>query len=275
MPFQANYAGTGGAQTQILSCRIWQTCSSFLPHYFKKLLTFSRSMVYHLSHLSLNLPLLDGNNLNKSTSALAITAREICDFSLDVILSIFRRYKYQYSFESVSLIFVQGAILAAETILVMYGTHADRKPLSQSVNLRFLEEVLKDMESMWGIAGSARNELQRRTQGDANKNPALSCELSPIESMGLGNTGQLSDSQDIQPGEQGAFNSICEFIEMDSGIPFMYPELTTRESLTWQDDFAKPFEIEFSGDLGYWPSDLWARGRREWGLYHWTWKIGE
>lgn len=217
----------------------------------------SLSMTYHVCQLSVNLPLLANNNYTNPTSALTITAHGICNSSLDTMLSIFRRYKHQHSLQAVPLIFVQGAILAAETILARNTiSHTGQNTLAQNTNLSVLDDVLGDMSSTWDIAGIARNELHRRIAQDAKNVPRPNLELNSIQSIEVGNKANTPDfcgSGSLVQIEGFDVGDVYDFNQVDFGIPLVWnPDLTVGQNLMWENvDLGKPLEKDFEFQFGY------------------------
>lgn len=206
-------------------------------------------MLYHVCQLSVNLPLLDKSR--HSTSGLTISAQEICDSSVDIILSIFRRYKNQHPLELVSLIFVQGAVLAAETILTRHAVlNIGQRSLSQNPNLRALDEVFGDMSSTWEIAGIARSEMHMRIGEDANTllTPGpmgLETTINHESDFGGNGTASQIDLWDV--------GNVYDFKHFNCENALLWnPGLTVGDSLTWQNvNLEHCFQTESSIDVGY------------------------
>lgn len=123
-------------------------------------------MLYHTSQISLNLPfLLDPQPLWERSQAsnqpkLISDAVDICGASVDIVLSILRRFRSQYTLMKVPFNLVQGGITAADAIIAMMDFCDGEKRGSLIKDLYVLDDALLEMSYSWNIATTARTGLK-------------------------------------------------------------------------------------------------------------------
>lgn len=123
-------------------------------------------MLYHISQISLNLPfLLDPQPPWESSQAPNLTklvsdAVDICEASVDIVISILRRFRSQYTLTKVPLNLVHGGIIAADAILAMMGFCDGERRGSLVKDLYVLDDALLEMSYSWNIATTARTGLK-------------------------------------------------------------------------------------------------------------------
>jgi hypothetical protein len=123
-------------------------------------------MLYHISQISLNLPfLLDPQPLWEGSQApnqpkLISDAVDICGASVDIVLSILRRFRSQYTLTKVSFNLVHGGITAADAILAMMDFCDGERRGSLVKDLHVLDDALLEMSYSWNIATTARTGLK-------------------------------------------------------------------------------------------------------------------
>jgi len=121
-------------------------------------------MLYHIALISLNLPLL---GLQSRTNSRSLNAREkmitdaleICRSSLETIISMIQRFKTQYTLAKAPFVLVQGAIIAADTMVVIMRFWADERRDIDDASWYTLDEALLDLSYSWKIAGDAKSGL--------------------------------------------------------------------------------------------------------------------
>jgi hypothetical protein len=123
-------------------------------------------MLYHISQISLNLPfLLDPQPLWEGSQApnqpkLISDAVDICGASVDIVLSILRRFRSQYTLTKVPFNLVHGGITAADAILAMMDFCDGERRGSLVKDLHVLDDALLEMSYSWNIATTARTGLK-------------------------------------------------------------------------------------------------------------------
>lgn len=122
-------------------------------------------MLYNSSQISLNLPFLDSQPLWErahvnTRSKLVADAVDICEASIDTILSILRRFRSQYTLTKAPFGLVQGAIIAADAIFAMMHFCDGEKRDSLIQDLYVLDDALLEMSYSWNIAAIARSGLR-------------------------------------------------------------------------------------------------------------------
>ncbi|OBT98176.1 hypothetical protein VE01_03713 [Pseudogymnoascus verrucosus] len=122
-------------------------------------------MVYHISQISLNLPfLLNPQPLWEQSQPnqpkLVSDAVDICGASVDIVLSILRRFRSQYTLTKVPLNLVHGGITAADAILAMMDFCDGERRGSLVKDLYVLDDALLEMSYSWNIATTARTGLK-------------------------------------------------------------------------------------------------------------------
>lgn len=123
-------------------------------------------MLYHISQISLNLPfLLDSQPSWESSQAsnlpkLVSDAVDICGASVDIVISILRRFRSQYTLTKVPLNLVHGGIIAADAILAMMDFCDGERRGSLVKDLYVLDDALLEMSYSWNIATTVRTGLK-------------------------------------------------------------------------------------------------------------------
>lgn len=123
-------------------------------------------MLYHTSQISLNLPfLLDPQPLWERSQAanqpkLISDAVDICGASVDIVLSILRRFRSQYTLTKVPFNLVHGCIIAADAILAMMEFCDGERRGSLVKDLCVMDDALLEMSYSWNIATTARTGLK-------------------------------------------------------------------------------------------------------------------
>ncbi|KAH8660741.1 hypothetical protein BGZ60DRAFT_112268 [Tricladium varicosporioides] len=149
-----------------LRCSRWSSVSEVLcPN------VASMHMLYHLTQISANMPFLNlhlWSNIDSSTAQpkLVTNALIICRQATEMISSIIRRFKAQYTLTTVSLPFVQGTIVAIDACLAILSLELLDQNVTQETNLRFLDSALLEMSDTWAIASYASNGLQKILRED-------------------------------------------------------------------------------------------------------------
>lgn len=124
------------------------------------------SMLYHISQISLNLPfLLDpqplwGTSQASNQPKLVSDAVDICGASVDIVLSILRRFRSQYTLTKVPFNLVHGGIIATDAILAMMDFCDGERRGSLVKDLYVLDDALLEMSYSWDIATTARTGLK-------------------------------------------------------------------------------------------------------------------
>jgi hypothetical protein len=133
-------------------------------------------MLYHTSQISLNLPFLDSQppwerSQVVSQPKLVADAVDICRASVDIVLSILRRFRSQYTLTKVPFGLVQGGITAADAILAMMDFCDGEKRDCLVKDLYVLDDALLEMSYSWNVATTARtgliNLLAEKISGEA------------------------------------------------------------------------------------------------------------
>src|SRR5882757_6083486 len=123
-------------------------------------------MLYHTARISLNRPLVSGNNqsaLSSDTSKVMSDAFEICDASVETIIGILRRFSTQHTLKNAPLGFVHGAVAAIDVTLAMSSRSYkdDRpRPIVKDTVLPAIDAALAELSYAWSIANDARRCLQ-------------------------------------------------------------------------------------------------------------------
>ncbi|KFY26563.1 hypothetical protein V493_04018 [Pseudogymnoascus sp. VKM F-4281 (FW-2241)] len=149
-------------------------------------------MLYHTSQISLNLPfLLDPQPFWERSQAstqpkLVSDAIDICGASVDIVISILRRFRSQYTLIKVPFNLVHGGITAADAILAMMDFCDGERRASLVKDLYNLDDALLEMSYSWNIATKARtglkNLLAEKTSGQA----AIACLSAPPKQPSFG-----------------------------------------------------------------------------------------
>jgi hypothetical protein len=120
-------------------------------------------MLHQVVILSLNSPYLERITQEQFSSPASLQhvkdSLTICESSVDIVVSILRRFKSQHSLQNSPLIFAHGAIAAADATLMARQYQTDGEN-SKDQNLSALDNALKGLSSSWEIAAHARNRLQ-------------------------------------------------------------------------------------------------------------------
>ncbi|KAI1847281.1 hypothetical protein JX265_013994 [Neoarthrinium moseri] len=116
-------------------------------------------MLWHSSRISLICPFLNVSNLQRSRlgSVAAVDLGEACVESVERIIVILRRFESQHGLRHAPILFVHGAIAAANTILTLARCESkspDRPHFAE------LELALQEMSATWDIAGHALTKLR-------------------------------------------------------------------------------------------------------------------
>lgn len=165
-------------------------------------------MLFHTSQISLNLPFLAATenqavNPFTASSKLVTDALEICGMSVDIIVSVLRRFKSQYTLKKASLILVHGAITAADAVVAMMRFHGVEETVFGDSNLRALNEALLELSYSWDIADKASAGLRGATSETA---------LKPVrESSGSLSLRELASasSSDFEPYTPASFENVA------------------------------------------------------------------
>lgn len=116
-------------------------------------------MLYQISRLSLNQSFLESGQQSLQNSAI-LRCHAICDSSVDVIISIIRRFKSQHNLRTAPLIFVHGCIRAVDTVLALAHLQERDKEAHSDTRLQFLDRTLEELSSAWELATQAREGLK-------------------------------------------------------------------------------------------------------------------
>jgi hypothetical protein len=197
-------------------------------------------MLYHTAQISLNLPFLTSEHKTEVPSLtapakLVTDAIKICGTSVDLVLSILRRFKSQYTLKNAPLVLVQGAITAADASLAMMHFQLGDKPMVQDKYFRLLDEALLELSYSWAIAADAREGLQN-----------LLFERQSTKEVVISNTAEVSE-QYPSPILSGC-GSGCgshhthapSLVESGHGMDFPEPDLSNMFSFS-AFDMANPY----------------------------------
>src|SRR6187402_2555155 len=140
-------------------------------------------MLYHTTRLALNGQFIQPSIFRDSTypttpEAPTSHSADICLVSIDLIISILQRYKAQYTLRTCPLVFVHGAIIAADVSLST-SQSPDRLSISENTNLPLLEAALEDLSYSWPLAGEAKMGLQKLKHSILWQHPGLGEDNSP------------------------------------------------------------------------------------------------
>lgn len=92
-----------------------------------------------------------------NTTVLEEEAFSNCVISIDMIITILRRFRSQHSLRRCQFIFVAGVILALEATVVL----SKMNRVGTESNLQVLEEYLEELSYSWGIASKAKTGLAK------------------------------------------------------------------------------------------------------------------
>lgn len=145
-------------QCENFSDRAWQT------------MLISHSILYHTARISLNRPRIIHKDLKDwscQQSDLLPEAMKICDASIEIIVSVLRRFDAQHSLKNAPLSFVHGVIAAADATVALASTRRkdDEMRLLNGDSLGALAAALGELPYAWEIAAEAREELQNLLDG--------------------------------------------------------------------------------------------------------------
>ncbi|KFY29643.1 hypothetical protein V494_08580 [Pseudogymnoascus sp. VKM F-4513 (FW-928)] len=136
-------------------------------------------MLYHTSQISLNLPFLRdaqppwGKSQEPGQPKLVSDAVDICGASVDIVLSILRRFRSQYTLTKAPLNLVHGGIIAADAILAVMDFCDGERRGSLVKDLYVLDDALLEMSYSWDIATTARTGLKNLLAEKTSTQPAI------------------------------------------------------------------------------------------------------
>ena len=206
----------------------------------------SISMLYHVTHMSLNLPFLSYNpNISIYTSIQTpksiIDALEACNASIDNILSIIRRFKSQYTLRVAPLVFVHGAVLALDAALAILR-YEPLGIVTQGDSQCALDSALQEMSDTWPLASQARFGFRNATMKENMTRP-----VTPLNPSAKPNKAPSSASSTFEPlfdTDQNILNSCHAFSipEFDPLLPYSWDSSSFGQALpTLVEDSSTPY----------------------------------
>ena len=85
---------------------------------------------------------------------------QVCASSTEAIVAIIQRYKTQYTLGNAPFIFVHGAIVAANSVLITSRHTGNPPPLVKDTYLPVLDTMLQEMSVSWALAGKIRTKFR-------------------------------------------------------------------------------------------------------------------
>lgn len=182
-------------------------------------------MFYHTTRLALNRPFLDlGLDPTQFSDCL-----NICDTSIDIVISIIHRFKTQHTLRNAPLVFVYGCIRAADAIFaILHHQARDPRDLQETV-LPSFHTALAEMSHTWKLADRACQGLQLQVQNMSSKHhetPSVQLSLpdtevgisetiSTLHNDGFGySTFGTEFTDDLGFGVCGGFDEFCNGVQM-------------------------------------------------------------
>ncbi|XXG95528.1 hypothetical protein Hte_001792 [Hypoxylon texense] len=121
--------------------------------------------LYHSTRICLNLPFIttiEPHTLHQEQTAISNSISEcikICKSSAEEIAGILERFKSQHTLGNAPVILVQGAIVAANAILITSRISGTSVSLMEDTPFPNLDEALNEMSVSWSLASDARVRL--------------------------------------------------------------------------------------------------------------------
>ncbi|KAJ9150331.1 Fungal specific transcription factor domain-containing protein [Pleurostoma richardsiae] len=140
--------------------------------------------LYHSTRICLNLPFItsitssapaDSSGPAKQFSGLF----QVCASSTEAIVAVMQRFKSQYTLGNAPFIFVYGAIVATNSVLVT-SRHMENPALQvKDTYLPALDSALQEMSVSWALAGKARTKLRDAIIARQQRQPSLPGQTAP------------------------------------------------------------------------------------------------